>query len=275
MSRNKSDPNEYDNDDERFVRDINNIEDAIGDQRVAGGKRVDEYVRAKGGIQYGEQTIESIAQHPDMQVCAETLRRWWAYFRLYGQLGKEISAVYPKARARDYYELARIMGAKVPTNDGESQDDAERRIILELVDWLAKKRKNGQLSCNDFAAMVTERIGAGSVQSASKAETAMDEKKPDNERAAIGNLVAFDNLQDTNSDLEIICAPEHPAAANINIDEFELDANRLLDRLDQITHHHVSSGNLDPARKLIVAVRHRLDEIESLLAPTEVPGKVE
>lgn len=262
MSRNKTESFRYDNDDERFVREINEIEDAIGDQRLDGGKRVDEYVRAKGGIQYGEQTIESIAQHPDMQVCAETLRRWWAYFRLYGQLGKEISAAYPKARARDYYELSRILDAVILTRDGETQEEARRRSVLESVEWISKKRRSGRLSCADVQAMVSKVIDAGSTDNVIK----------NNERASgqparcskVAKTIAFQDIGSAVDYLVNFSEPGHLESGAVPVAALGKQFNRLADTLVRLADHLVRKGDKEEVREKIRSVRCKLDKIEAV-----------
>jgi hypothetical protein len=264
----KKDPNRYDEVDNRFVKDINKIEDAIGDQRVAGGKRVDEYVLEKGGIQYGDRTIESIVQHPDIQVCAGTLRRWWAYYRLYNQLGKEIAAKYPKARARDYYELSRILEAVILTKDGESQEDARKRTILEVADWLGQKRKNGRVSCAEVQAMVTRVADAGATDNNIE-ETDSSAVKPDR-RSKVAKAISFAEIKDAVDYLVNFSDPKHLASGNINNTALCLEFNRLADSFVQLADHLSRAGHNAEVHDKLGFVRHKMDEIEAKLEPASV-----
>ena len=267
MSRNKTESFRYDNDDERFVRDINEIEDAIGDQRMSGGKRVDEYVHAKGGIQYGKQTIESIAQHPDMQVCAETLRRWWAYFRLYGQLGKEISAVYPKARVRDYYELSRLLDAVTLTKGGETREEACRRTILETVEWISKKRKDGRLSCADVQAFVSKVIDASSVDGVLKTK---DRAQEPDRRSKVVKTIAFQDIGSAVDYLVNFSEPGHLGSGAVPVAAIGKQFNRLADSFVRLADHLAREGDKEEVREKIRSVRCKLDEIETVLGSDSV-----
>lgn len=267
MSRNKTESFRYDNDDERFVRDINEIEDAIGDQRMSGGKRVDEYVHAKGGIQYGKQTIESIAQHPDMQVCAETLRRWWAYFRLYGQLGKEISAVYPKARVRDYYELSRLLDAVILTKGGETREEACRRTILETVEWISQKRKDGRLSCADVQAFVSKVIDASSVDGVLKTK---DRAQEPDRRSKVVKTIAFQDIGSAVDYLVNFSEPGHLGSGAVPVAAIGKQFNRLADSFVRLADHLAREGDKEEVREKIRSVRCKLDEIETVLGSDSV-----
>lgn len=266
MSR-KNNSDRYDDADNRFVKDINKIEDAIGDQRVSGGKRVDEYVRAKGGIQYGKQTIESIAQHPDMQVCAETLRRWWAYFRLYGQLGKEIFAVYPKARARDYYELSRLLDAVILTKGGETREEAGRRTILETVEWISKKRKNGRLSCADVQAFVSKVIDASSVDGVLKTK---DRAQEPDRRSKVVKTIAFQDIGSAVDYLVNFSEPCHLGSGAVPVAAIGKQFNRLADSFVRLADHLAREGDKEEVREKIRSVRCKLDEIETVLGSDSV-----
>lgn len=266
--REKSQNSRYDEVDNRFVKEINKIEDAIGDQRVAGGKRVDEYVRAKGGIQYGMQTIESIALHPDMQVCAETLRRWWAYFRLYGQLGKEISAVYPQARVRDYYELSRLLDAVILTKDGESQEDARKRTILEVADWLGQKRKNERVSCAEVQAMVTRVADASSADNVIE-ETDNTAVKPDR-RSKVVKTIAFQDIGSAVDYLVNFSEPGHLRSGAVPVAAVGKQFNRLADSFVRLADHLAHEGDKEEVREKIRSVRCKLDEIETILSSDSI-----
>lgn len=264
----KNDPNRYDEIDNKFVKDINKIEDAIGDQRVAGGKRVDEYVRGKGGIQYGKQTIESIAEHPDIQVGPETLRRWWAYFRTYKEIGNEIASRYPKGRARDYYALSRILTAPILTRHGEMQEDAQRRVALEVVDWIAEKRKNGRLSCSEVDAMVTTVIDAGATDNVIKNNDHYDGKS--DRRSKVVKAISFTEIKDAVDYVVNFSDPRHLESGDINNTALCLEFNRLGDSLVLLADHLVRVGHESEVRDKIKSIRQNLNEIEAKLETTSV-----
>mgnify|MGYP003602615830 CR=1 FL=1 len=270
MKNKKNDSNKYDEVDNRFVKAINKIDDAIGDQRVDGGKRVDEYVRAKGGIQYGEQTIESIAQHPDIQVRAETLRRWWAYYRLHGQMGEKILSIYPKARARDFYELARILDAVILTRPGESREDAPKRAILELAEWLANKRNKGCYSCNDFAAMVTETLDASDATSVIERSDGVAQNKKNLKRSKVAKAISFAEIKDAVDYVVNFSDPRHLESGNINNTALCLEFNRLGDSLVLLADHLARAGHEAEVRDKIKSIRQNLNEIEAKLEPASV-----
>ena len=262
---------EYDEVDKKFVKAINKIDDAIADQRVAGGKRVDEYVRAKGGIQYGEATIETIAQHPDIQVRGETLRRWWALYRIYQEMGEEILAVYPRVRARDYYALSRILDAAILTGAGESQGDARRRTIMEVVGSIVARRKKGNIPCGEVSTMVTKVIDAGAADNVIKKKD--PEEKPDR-RSKIAKAISFDNIKDAVTYLENFSAPEHLASASINNAKLCLEFNRLADSLGRLADHLARKGDKEAVREKIRSLRCKLDEIETILGSDSVTWTV-
>lgn len=253
---------EYNETDNRFVKDINNIEDSIGDQRVAGGKRVDEYVREKGGIQYRDRTIDSIAEHPDIQVCAETLRRWWAYFRLHGQMGEEIKAVYPKARARDYYELSRLLDAPILTRDGESQEDARRRVILETVEFIAHKRKNGRMPCSEVGAIVTRVADAGTADSATKSKG--QARTP----ARCSKAAKAFSFQDIGSAVDFLVNfsdPAHLESGSIPTAALGKQFTLLSDSFMRLADHLAREVDKEELLENIRSVRRKLDELETIL----------
>ena len=258
---------EYDDTDKKFVQAINKIDDEIIDQRVAGGKRVDEYVREKGGIQYGEATIETIAQHPDIHVRGETLRRWWALYRIYQEMGEEILAVYPKVRARDYYALSRILDAAILTRDGESQEDARRRTIMEVVGSIVARRKKGNIPCGEVSTMVTKVIDAGAADNVIKKKD--PEEKPDR-RSKIAKAISFDNIKDAVKYLENFSDPEHLESASINIAELCLEFNRLADSLGRLADHLARKGDKEAVREKIRSLRCKLNEIETILGSDSV-----
>lgn len=268
MKTSKKDSENYDETDNKFVRAINKIDDAIGDQRVAGGKRVDEYVCEKGGVQYGDHTIESIAQHPDIQVCAETLRRWWAYFRTYKEIGDEIASRYPKGRARDYYALSRILIAPILTRDGEMQEDARRRVALEVVDWIAGKRKNGRLSCSEVDAMVTTVIDAGSTDNVIKNNDHADGKSA--RRSKVAKAISFAEIKDAVDYVVNFSDPRHLESGNINNTALCLEFNRLGDSLVLLADHLARAGHEAEVRGKIKSIRQNLNEIEAKLEPASV-----
>ena len=268
MRKSKADTSRYDKADNKFVADINKIEDAIGDQRVAGGKRVDEYVCEKGGVQYGDRTIESIAQHRDIQVCAETLRRWWAYYRLYNQQGKEIAARYPQAMARDYYELSRLLDAVILTRDGESQENARKRTILEVADWLGQKRKNGQVSCAEVQAMVTRIADAGSAGNILKKNESSIGKS--DRRSKVAKAISFAEIKDAIDYLVNFSDPIHLASGNINNPALCLEFNRLADSFVHLADHLARAGHEAEVHDKLGFVRHKMDEIEAKLEPASV-----
>ena len=258
---------EYDDTDKKFVQAINKIDDEIIDQRVAGGKRVDEYVREKGGIQYGEATIETIAQHPDIHVRGETLRRWWALYRIYQEMGEEILAVYPKVRARDYYALSRILDAAILTRDGESQEDARRRTIMEVVGSIVARRKKGNIPCGEVSTMVTKVIDAGAADNVIKKKDS--EEKPDR-RSKIAKAISFDNIKDAVTYLENFSAPTHLESASINNAELCREFNRLADSFLRLADHLARAGREVDVHDRFEFVRRKMAEIEAKLEPSSV-----
>lgn len=257
--------NSYDDADNRFVKAINRIEGEICDQRMSGGRCVDEYVREKGGIQYGAATIETIAQHPDIQVCAETLRRWWRYYRLYKDLGNEIKRVYPKARARDYYELSRLLDAVILTKEGESREDACRRTILEAAGWISQKRENGRISCDDVRAVVGKVIDASSAEGVLKSKNRAE--KPDRASKVV-KTIAFRDIESAVDYLSNFSDPGHLGAGAVPVAAIGKQFNRLVDAIVRLADHLAREGDREEVREKIRFVRRRLDEIEAALEPT-------
>ena len=60
------------------------------------GKLVDALVVEKGGIEYGGETIERIAAHPDINCSAQHLRKCWNLYRFTSAYGYMISTEHKK-----------------------------------------------------------------------------------------------------------------------------------------------------------------------------------
>jgi len=255
----------YDKEDNDFVKDINKIDDAIANKYYEGGKRIQEYVDKRGGIKHGDKTITTIGTHPDIQVSTRTLRRWWDYYRIFSEMSTEIEQVCPNINACNMYELSRILTAPVATKAGETQDAACRRKILELSDWLSRKRKTGGISSNDFAIMVTKAIDDNLASDFITLETSPEVKPKKKKRSSIGKRIAFTDPEDAVDFLESFSSPEHLAKASINKTELSAEVNRLADSLVRLADHLATHGYVDHVRALVGSLRTQLAEIEAKL----------
>ena len=94
------------------VKIIRSIAEALRTVEKAGdkiGKLVDELVAVKGGIEYGGETIERIASHPDINCSAQHLRKCWNLYRFTSAYGYMISPEHKKVCRAAMYQIARLL----------------------------------------------------------------------------------------------------------------------------------------------------------------------
>lgn len=99
----------YSREDMAAIRRINKALACQGDTHKIVGKAAAERVKAKGGTVYGEQTLEHLCKHPDLQCDYEYLRRSWRYYQLLSALGTKIQKVAPDLCWSHMYQLSRLL----------------------------------------------------------------------------------------------------------------------------------------------------------------------
>ena len=217
------------------------------------GKLVDALVALKGGIEYGGETIERIAAHPDINCSAQHLRRCWNLYRFNSAYSSMISPEHKKVCRSAKYQISRLLDL-----------EADVKEMLVIVEECIHQTVERRLTVDEVRDMVSRRLDEfGKSRKKSTKKTPKAQPAEEKNGVASGpDLVKFAER------LSLMADPEMFDAALMSSSEIRLGLVRLLSEAIAISHRLPESG---PNQDLGTALIKKGDELKeigkSLLEP--------
>lgn len=143
---------------ERAVKIINNVVKGVHGANYKIGRAVDDLVEERGGVRYGDSTLERLARHPKLDCCYEQVRKCWHYYRFLRSYGKDVRGI-ARLSFSHLYQLSRLLDV---TNEA-----ARCTAIIEM----AKKAADERLNSTDLAEAVTDYLAGQRGESGRKPKT--------------------------------------------------------------------------------------------------------
>jgi len=229
------------------------------------GEKIDALIRLKGGIQYGEKTIETLSQEPEIQCLPKTLRRYWGYYRVASRYGDMIRQIHSDLKTSYYYELARLLD-----NDGKAVSAAaDQRIskqIAKYVAWKVAQDKPGcrHVTVDQFRQEISDDLNAAAKTSTTKS----DKKKPDPKpKSRIGRLLTYNDegLELMAGYFAEFAAPKHLASLKPNPGRVGHQINRMAESLAALIDYLLSTqetAEISPATPTtLIAAANKLNSV--------------
>ncbi len=220
------------------------------------GKLVDQLVDEKGGIEYGGETIERIAAHPDINCSAQHLRRCWNLYRFNSGYSGMISPEHKKVCRSAKYQIARLLDL-----------EADVKEMLVIVEECIHQTVERRLTVDEVRDMVSRRL-----DEFGKSRKKRKIKKP--KPAAEAMVVATDEYDLINiaDSISYMSDPEKFDVHRISLGETRKGLTRLISEVVYILRRLSASG---PDQNLGQVLMKRGDELKeigkSLLEPETKP----
>jgi hypothetical protein len=224
------------------------------------GKLVDALVALKGGIEYGGETIERIAAHPDINCSAQHLRRCWNLYRFNSGYGLLVSPEHKKVCRSAKYQIARLLDLEMDV-----------KAMLAIVDECIHQTVERRLAVDEVRDMVSRRLDEFGM---SRKKRKINKPKP----AAKAMVVATDeydliNIADSISHMS---DSEKFDNQRISSGDTKRGLTRLISEIVSITHRLPASGPDQDLGQVLIKKGKELEEIgRSMLEPEAKPEEVE
>jgi len=223
------------------------------------GQVIDKFITLKGGVKYGEKTIEALSNNPKIQCHPRQLRRYWGYYLVFSRFGTEITKIAPKLPASYYYELARLLkleDAGDPSGDSTAGRELVWKQVKKFVDWKAAKDKAGQpIPVDMFREEISKTLNArddGGTGSGTETGKEINPKTQQNihpkteprGKSDIGNMLSFDNkgLETVTDYIEAFSTSEHLASPAINPSKVCHQINKMVESLVSMVEFMVQNN---------------------------------
>ena len=243
---------------------IFSIADALRSIEKSGeniGKYVDALIAAKGGVEYGSETIERIASHPDVNCSAQHLRRCWNLYRFNSAYGCMISPEHQKVCRSARYQIARLLDLEA--------DVKEMMVIVEECIHQTVERRLTVDEVRDMVSRRLEEFGKMRKKSTKKTPKAQPAEEK-NEVASGSDLVEFAER------LSLMADPEQFDAALMSSPELRMGFVRMLSDAISFSRRFPESGPNQDLGTTLIKKGDELKEIgKSLLEPETVSEEVE
>lgn len=234
---------------ERTVERINDASKRAHDAREEIGKLVDGLVAVKGGVKYGEKTLDRLSKHPALMCSREHLRRCWQYHRLMAQHGKNLKKAAPSLSYSHAYQLSRLLDI-----EGEA---IQRDAVLAM----ATKALDDHMTVTELAQAVSTHLA--SIGKTVVGKTAAAKTKAARAEADEEDGMALKVLLDTTE--TVVMAAEKIVAAEAvgHVAELRPAVNRLGFAYVQLVGRLVVGDEdaLADARKVMVALAAAIDKV--------------
>ena len=246
---------------EKFIRPI---AEALRTVYKAGdiiGKHVDALIAAKGGVEYGSETIERIASHPDVNCSAQHLRRCWNLYRFNSAYGCMISPEHKKVCRSARYQIARLLDLEM---------DVKKMLVIvdECIHHTLKRR----LTVDEVRDMVSRRL-----EEFGKSRKTPKTKKPKVSTTET-KVSAKDehDLIDFADSISYMSDPEMFDDHRISSGDTKRGLTRLISEIVSISRRLPASGPDHNLGQLLINKGEELEEIGmSMLEPEAKPEEVE
>jgi hypothetical protein len=259
------------NDEEQGV--IDELSDKLARENELGyeiGQVIDRFITLKGGVKYGQKTIEVLSNHPKIQCHPKQLRRYWGYYLVFSRFGQEIQKIAPKLSASYYYELVRLLrleDAADPCGDSTAGRELVWKQVKKFVEWKAAKDKAGQrITVDMFRADISKTLDArddgGGTEKTTKPKIA---PKPEPRgKSDIGNVLSFDDkgLETVAEYIEAFSSSEHLESPAINPSKVCHQINKVVASLVSMIEFMVQKNEAGELNSEIVS---RLYEVTKLV----------
>ena len=239
---------------EKLIRPIAEALRAVDKYGDKIGKLVDKLIAEKGGIEYGEQTIERIASHPDVNCSAQHLRRCWNLYRFNSAYSSMISPEHEKLCRSAKYQIARLLDLEM--------DVKEMLVIVEdCIHQIVKRR----LTVDEVRDMVSRRLD----------EFGKPRKKPKKATATVATspvVVVSDEFDLVNiaDSISWMSDPEKFEVRRILAPETRMGLTRLIGELVSISYRLPEGGPNEDFGNILMKKGRELVEIgRQLLESTE------
>ncbi|MEI6787531.1 MAG: hypothetical protein WCL49_03535 [bacterium] len=208
------------------------------------GRLIDKFITLKGGVKYGQKTIEALSNHPKIQCHPKQLRRYWGYYLVFSRFGQEITKIAPKLAASYYYELARLLkleDATDPCGDSTAGKELVWKQIKKHLEWKVAKDKAGQpITVDMFRAEISKTLEARVDEGAGVEKTAKPKSQPNinpktepKGKSDIGNVLSFDDkgLETVAEYIGAFSSSKHLASPAINPSKVCHQINKMVESL--------------------------------------------
>ena len=225
------------------------------------GKLVDELIGEKGGIDYGGETIERIATHPDVNCSAQHLRRCWNLYRLTSGYGSLISPEHKKVCRSAKCQIARLLDLEMDV-----------KAMLAIVDECIHQTVARSLTVDEVREMVSRRLDEfGKLRKNPKAK-----KKKDNggDEPSISMANEYDLMNFADS-ISYMSDPEKFDDHRISSGDTKRGLTRLISEIVSISHRLPASGPDQNMGQVLIKKGKELEEIgRSMLEAETSPEAV-
>lgn len=235
------------------------------------GEKIAALIALKGGIRYGDQTIEALSKLPEIQCSPKQLRRYWGYYRVSNHYGDTIRTLAGELPASFFYELARLL-------DGSDEDKSDvtdtrtRKQIEKYVSWKVEQDSTDRyVTVDDFR----QEISAGidkmekAMDDSAKIPPAKVEGKTRNQRkhSRIGGILSYDDegLETMASYFTEFATPHHLANSKLNPGRVGHQVNRMADALAALIDFLLTAketSEIDPTMPVTLkAIANKLNAV--------------
>jgi len=218
------------------------------------GQVIDRFITLKGGVKFGDKTIEALSNHPKIQCHPRQLRRYWGYYLVFSKYGKEIQKIAPKLFPSYYYELARLLrldDSSDPCGDSTAGRELVWKQIKKFVEWKVAKDKAGQpITVDMFRTEISKTLdarddgGENTEKSEKTAKPKTNQKPEPKGKSDIGNVLSFDDkgLETVTEYIEAFSTSEHLASPAINPSKVCHQINKMVESLVSMVEFMVKNN---------------------------------
>ena len=218
------------------------------------GQHIDTLVRL-GGIIHGDETIEKIAKHPDINCSSQHLRYCWNLHRLVTEYAQKITAEWKEVCHSAMFQIARLLAL---------QDD--EKIMLADIDDCIHKTVVRDLAVDEVREMVSRRLDEfGKLRKKPKEQ--MPKVKPAEAKVVVTDEFDLVNIADG---LSWMSDPEKFEVCRIVAPETRMGLTRLISELVSISRRLPDVGPNEDLGNVLIKKGRELEEIgRQLLEPSE------
>ena len=242
---------------EKFIRPI---AEALRTVYKAGdiiGKHVDALIAEKGGIEFGGETIDRIAAHPDVNCSAQHLRRCWNLYRFNSAYSSMISPEHKKVCRSAKYQISRLLDL-----------EADVKEMMVIIDECIHQTVERSLAVDEVRDMVSRRLEEfGKLRKKSTKKTPKAQPAEEKNKVASGSdLVEFAER------LSLMADPEQFDAALMSSPELRMGFVRMLSDAIYFSRRFPEFGPNQDLGTTLIKKGDELKEIgKSLLEPETKP----
>lgn len=246
---------------EKYIRPIAKALRAVYRAGDIIGKHVDALIAEKGGIEFGGETIERIASHPDINCSAQHLRRCWNLYRFNSAYSSMISPEHKKVCRSAKYQIARLLDLEMDVKQ-----------MLVVVDECIHQTVARSLAVDEVRDMVSRRLDEfGKMRKKPKGKKKKD-AGGDEPGISMPNEFDLMNIADS---ISYMSDPEKYDVHRVASGDTKRGLIRLISEIAAISRRLLDSGPDHNLGMVYIKKGQELEEIgKSLLEPETKPEEV-